>query len=91
MPIDADDIKLRLVEMHEEFRQLTAQHQDLDQRLSGLSSKSYLSEPEQLEETTLKKKKLQVKDRMEDILRHHRGLLGAPTPAPSPMGSVARS
>ena len=32
-----------------------------------LTAKHYLSEPEQLEEVTLKKRKLQLKDRMEDI------------------------
>jgi uncharacterized protein YdcH (DUF465 family) len=34
-----------------------------------LTAKHYLSEPEHIEEVTLKKQKLQLKDRMEDILR----------------------
>ena len=59
MPTDADDIKLRLLDSHAEFRQLAAQHQDLDQRLSSLSTKPYLTDDEQVEEVTLKKKKLQ--------------------------------
>ena len=53
----------------EEMKQLAAQHHDLDDRLSQLSSRHYLSQPEQLEETTLKKRKLQIKDRMESIRR----------------------
>jgi uncharacterized protein YdcH (DUF465 family) len=90
MPTDADDIKLRLLDSHAELRQLASQHQDLDQRLSSLSTKPYLTDDEQVEEVTLKKKKLQLKDRMEDILRRHREMLGAPTPAPSSAGSAAR-
>ena len=53
----------------EELKQLAAQHHDLDDRLSQLSSRHYLSQPEQLEEITLKKRKLQIKDRMESIRR----------------------
>lgn len=53
----------------DELKALAAQHHDLDDRLSQLTSRSYLSEPEQLEEITLKKKKLQLKDRMESIRR----------------------
>ena len=53
----------------EELKALAAQHHDLDDKLTKLSSRSYLSEPEQLEETTLKKRKLQLKDRMENIRR----------------------
>ena len=53
----------------DELKQLAAQHHDLDDRLSQLSSRHYLSQPEQLEETTLKKRKLQIKDRMESIRR----------------------
>ena len=53
----------------DELKHLAAQHHDLDDRLSKLSSRHYLSEPEQLEEVTLKKRKLQLKDRMESIRR----------------------
>ena len=56
----------------EEYHDLAAKHHELDERLSQLTAKHYLSEPEQVEEVTLKKKKLQLKDRMEDILRRHR-------------------
>ena len=53
----------------EEYHDLAARHHELDERLSQLTAKQYLSEPEQLEEATLKKRKLQLKDRMEDLRR----------------------
>jgi uncharacterized protein YdcH (DUF465 family) len=53
----------------DELKILAAQHHDLDDRLSQLTSKHYLSEPEQVEEIKLKKRKLLLKDRMEDIRR----------------------
>jgi uncharacterized protein YdcH (DUF465 family) len=53
----------------EEYHDLAAKHHELDERLSQLTAKNYLSEPEQLEEATLKKRKLQIKDRMEDLRR----------------------
>ena len=52
--------------------QLSDRHHQLEDRLHELTVKHYLSEPEQFEEVTLKKQKLQLKDRMEDILRRHR-------------------
>ena len=68
----AQDLKNLLLESDDEFRELAARHQDLEQRLHELSNRNYLSEPEKLEEVTLKKRKLQIKDRMEDIARRHR-------------------
>jgi len=56
----------------EEFHALSIQHRQLDDRLLELSSRPHLSEPEHVEEVTLKKQKLQLKDRMEDILRRRR-------------------
>jgi uncharacterized protein YdcH (DUF465 family) len=56
----------------EEFHALSIQHRQLDDRLLELNSRPYLSEPEHLEEVNLKKQKLQLKDRMEDILRRRR-------------------
>ena len=77
-----------LLQTDEELHQLAAMHHDLEDRLQTLTAKHYLSEPEHLEEVTLKKRKLQLKDRMEDILRRHRQGQG---PMPSvPQGSGAR-
>ena len=69
---NVQELKELLLKTDEEFRQLATQHHQLDDRLHELSGKAYLSEPEQLEEVTLKKRKLQLKDKMEDILRRHR-------------------
>jgi len=73
MPTDFDEMKKKLLESDDEFRQLATLHHDLDERIHNLATRHYLSEPEQLEEVTLKKKKLQLKDQMENILRQHRG------------------
>jgi uncharacterized protein YdcH (DUF465 family) len=72
MNAQAQDLKSHLLKTDEEFHNLAAKHQELEGRLHELTAKHYLSEPEQLEEVTLKKRKLQLKDRMEDILRRHR-------------------
>ena len=74
---ESQDLKSLLLETNEEYRRLAARHHELDDRLQELSSKHYLSDSEQFEEVTLKKRKLQLKDRMEDILRSHRNGTGA--------------
>jgi uncharacterized protein YdcH (DUF465 family) len=61
----------QLLQTDEEFHTLSDQHRQLDDRLHELISKPYLSEPELIEEVKLKKQKLQLKDRMEDIRRRH--------------------
>jgi len=57
----------------DEYRKLEAQHHEYESRLGELAEKAVLSDDEQVEETTLKKKKLQIKDRMLEISRRHRG------------------
>jgi uncharacterized protein YdcH (DUF465 family) len=64
--------KAGLLASDEELHNLADQHHQLEDRLHELTAKQYLSEPEQVEEVTLKKKKLLLKDRMEDIMRRHR-------------------
>jgi uncharacterized protein YdcH (DUF465 family) len=78
---EAQDLKNLLLETNDEFRRLASQHHELDERLVQLESKHYLSNDEQLEEVTLKKKKLHLKDRMEGILRAYRHGDAHPTPA----------
>ena len=72
MPTDFDELRRQLLQTDEEYRQLATQHHDLDEKLHDMGARNYLSEPEQLEEVTLKKRKLQLKDQMENIVRRHR-------------------
>jgi len=72
MNAQPQDLKDELLRTDEEFHNLAVKHHELEDRLQALTTKHYLSGPEQLEEVTLKKRKLQLKDRMEDILRRHR-------------------
>ena len=69
MPIDLEELKRKLLQSDEEYRQLASQHHHLDERIHDMASRHHLSEPEQIEEVTLKKRKLQLKDQMEMILR----------------------
>jgi uncharacterized protein YdcH (DUF465 family) len=55
----------------ERYRQLAERHHQLDDRLHELTEKHYLSDTEQVEEVTLKKRKLAVKDQMEVIAREY--------------------
>jgi len=73
MPTDFEELKQQLLQTNSEFRQLASKHHDLDERLHNYAERHYLSEPEQVEEITLKKQKLQLKDQMESILRRHTG------------------
>ncbi len=73
-----DSLKEQLISLDPEFRELAKEHGRYEERLSQLSALPYPSEEEQLEETTLKKKKLAVKDQMHAImLRHQKGAQGA--------------
>ena len=74
MATGSPDLRDRVLQTDEEFRQLATKHQELDTRLHHLSHHHYLSAAEQLEQATLKKRKLQLKDRMEDILRRYRNV-----------------
>lgn len=66
---EAQEVKNLLLQENDNFRQLAEQHSQLDRRLHELTDKHYLSGTEQFEEITLKKRKLALKDRMEEIAR----------------------
>ena len=65
----ADDVKTSLLRTDEAFRQLVSEHHDLDERIHDLSRLSYLTEQQQYEAVSLKKRKLALKDRIEAMLR----------------------
>ena len=57
----------------EEYERLRLKHSRCEARLGELRGRLLLSEEEKLEEVTLKKQKLQLKDRMETIGRQRQG------------------
>lgn len=67
-----------LLEEDDEYRDLAEQHRALENRLTELLAHPYRSGAEQIEEATLKKRKLHIKDRMERILRRHLAPQGEP-------------
>jgi uncharacterized protein YdcH (DUF465 family) len=68
---NTDGLKEQLIASDPEFRELAREHGRYEQRLSELSSLQYPNDEEQLEEVTLKKKKLAVKDQMHAIMLKH--------------------
>ena len=58
MAVDTHELKERLIASDHEFRDLSTRHHELDERLHELSSRHFLTEPEQLEEVQIKKQKL---------------------------------
>ena len=66
-----DSLKEQLMMSDPEFRELAREHGRYEERLSELSALTYPSDEEQLEEITLKKKKLAIKDQMHSIMLQH--------------------
>ena len=64
----ADSLKEQLMTSNPEFRELVREHGRYEARLSELSALTYPSDEEQLEEVTLKKKKLAIKDQMYSLM-----------------------
>ena len=67
----ADLLKEELMNRDPEFRELAREHTRYEERLSELTALAYPSEEEQLEEVTLKKKKLALKDQMYSLIMQH--------------------
>ena len=72
MPQAPDVLRDSLLSQNDEYRRLNQQHHEYESRLTSLTQKAVLNDDEQIEEITLKKKKLQLKDRMEAIARQFR-------------------
>jgi uncharacterized protein len=64
----ADSLKDELMASNPEFREMAREHGRYEQRLSELSALTYPSDEEQMEEVTLKKKKLALKDQMYSLM-----------------------
>jgi uncharacterized protein YdcH (DUF465 family) len=69
--MEIESVKAELMTSNPEFRELAKEHGRYEARLSELSSLSYPSDEEQMEEATLKKKKLAIKDQMYSLMLQH--------------------
>ena len=64
----ADPVRDELLKTNQAFRDLVHQHEDYEKRLSELAHLTFPSDDEQLEEVTLKKKKLAIKDEIYEMM-----------------------
>jgi uncharacterized protein YdcH (DUF465 family) len=78
MPTLTEELKRELSASNEEFQKLLRHHHEHERRLAELASKSFLSSDEENEEKKLKKEKLHLKDRMEEIAREYKARVGSP-------------
>lgn len=69
--ITADSTKEVLMKENEIFRSLVQKHEKYEKRLTELASLTYPNDEELLEESTLKKKKLAVKDELHAIMSEY--------------------
>lgn len=67
----SDVVRDELIKSNSAFRDLINQHQHYEERLVELAHLTYPNDDEQIEETTLKKKKLAIKDEIYAILQEH--------------------
>jgi uncharacterized protein YdcH (DUF465 family) len=67
-----EELKAHLMATNEEFQRLATQHTAYDRMLDALESIPHLTYEQELEETRLKKLKLQLKDQMEAIASQFR-------------------
>ncbi len=71
------ELRDQLLKENAEYRRLAAEHQSCDDQLEDLTNKHFLSEEEQVQEKTLKKKKLMLKDQMYSMVQKVRKQMGA--------------
>jgi|WetSurMetagenome_2_1015567.scaffolds.fasta_scaffold527900_2 uncharacterized protein len=70
--INETDLRDQLLKDNSEFRRLVAEHQSCDHQLDDLLNKHFLNEEERLQEKTLKKKKLMLKDQIYSMVQKFR-------------------
>ena len=69
MSTPSETVREQLLATNDQYRCLKADHSRYDEQLEHLASKGFLTEEEKVQEKTLKKLKLQVKDQMEHLVQ----------------------
>ena len=66
---NAARIRERLADDDPKFRRLLGKHREYERRLEELQSQKFLTDDEKIEEVNIKKRKLALKDEMEEMVR----------------------
>ncbi|MBK9165616.1 MAG: YdcH family protein [Acidobacteria bacterium] len=66
-----DPVRDELLKTNASFRDLVHQHENFEKRLNELAAISFPNDDEQFEESTLKKKKLMIKDEIHAIMNEY--------------------
>ncbi len=66
-----EQVKEILLKENPSFRELAQQHQNYEQRLSELAELTFPNDEEILEENSLKRKKLAIKDQMYSLMSEY--------------------
>jgi uncharacterized protein YdcH (DUF465 family) len=68
----SQEMRTSLMAADPEFKRLADEHWQCESRLEEILKSPYLNGEDLIQEVTLKKLKLQLKDRMESIIARHR-------------------
>ena len=66
------ELREQLMTKSEEYRRLAVEHQYYEDQLKQLTRRNHLTDDERLQEITLKKKKLMLKDQMYSLIQKYR-------------------
>lgn len=77
VPIGEAELRQQLLARDEEFKRLAAEHQSYDEQLEKLSRRHHLTDAERIQEITIKKRKLMLKDQMYSMVQKYRKELQA--------------
>jgi uncharacterized protein YdcH (DUF465 family) len=69
-----EEIKEHLMSANPEFRRLVDEHKQYEGKLAEIHNRQHMTDQDRLEEITLKKKKLHLKDQMNSMVQKFREL-----------------
>ena len=67
-----EEIKEHLMSSSADFRRLAEEHRHFEEELQALRNRPHMNDQDHLEEMTLKKKKLHLKDQMNSMVLKYR-------------------
>ncbi len=69
--VSFEEAKEILKQENEEFARIYKKHRDLDDRITELEERRYLTPEEEIQEKKLKKDKLRLKDKMAEMVKEY--------------------